>query len=925
MSPSNPTMTFLFTDIEGSTKLWEQHPDAMQAALARHDALLRGIITENQGAVFKTMGDAFYAVFSSAPNAMTAALAMQRALRETDWGEIGALKIRIAIHVGTVEAREGDYFGPPLNRVARLLSAAHGGQILMSLAVCELVRDQLPAGVSVRDLGEHRLKDLVRPERIFQLVVHGLPADFPALRSLDMLPNNLPGQLTSFIGRERELTEVKQMLVASRLVTLIGAGGIGKTRLAVQAAAESLELFNDGAWHVELALISDPLLVPHAIASALNLREETGKPLLNALADYLRARNLLLVLDNCEHLNEPVAQLAETLLQVCPRMQIIASSRVALGIAGERIFRVPSLAMPDMNNASPIESLAQNESVRLFLDRAKTAQPTFALNEQNAALLAQICARLDGIPLAIELAAARAKVLSPEEILARLSDRFHLLTGGSRSALPRQQTLRAMMDWSYGLLDDRERALFRRLSVFAGGWTLEAAELVVADEQTVPRPDVVDLLTRLVDQSLVLSERQDEDTRYRMLETIRQYAQGKLFDSEEANRLRHLHCAYFLTFAQAADSLLRGPQQVEWLNRLEREHDNLRAALGWALEGEAEEIPVRLSGALWRFWLTRGYLSEGQRWLTSALAKAEAASAPASLALAKALDGAGMMALVQRDLDRAESSFEAALKMFRKLGNKKGMGVALNSLGSIAQDHADYERAQTMFATALELHRALGDRWGIASALNNLGLVALNQGDLPRAQKYFEESREARRVLGDKQGIASALSNLCVVALHAREYAKVNELGAESVALFREVGNRRGVAAVYTNQGRAALYASDAARAFALLSAALTLFQQVGDRAGIAECLEWLASVSIARHGLARAARLFGAAEALREKIGMPLTPVDRSMYDQAVAFTRERTDPYTFTESWAQGRAMTLEQAIAFALEKDAGKPAQK
>ena len=913
---SDTTFTFLFTDIEGSTKLWEQFPEAMKVALARHDALLRSSITEHQGQVFKTVGDSFYAAFSSARSATSAAIAIQRALRDTDWGELGALKVRIAIHVGTVEAREGDYFGPPLNRVARLLSAGHGGQILMSLAVCELVRDQLPAGVTVRNLGEHRLKDLVRPERIFQLVVQGLPADFPVLRSLDLTPNNLPGQLTSFIGREHELIQVKQMLTTARLVTLIGAGGIGKTRLAVQVAAESLELFSDGAWHVELALISDSLLVPHAIASALNVREETGKPLLSALTDYLRARNLLLVLDNCEHLNEPVAQLAETLLQACPHTKILASSRVALGIAGESIFRVPSLAMPDPNTQA-VEMLVQNESVRLFVDRAKTAQPTFALNEQNAALLAQICARLDGIPLAIELAAARAQVLSPADILARLSDRFLLLTGGSRSALPRQQTLRAMIDWSYDLLDDRERALFRRLSVFTGGWVLETAEAIVADEQIVPRAQVIDLLTRLVDKSLVLSEQQDADTHYRMLETIRQYGQSKLFDSEEANRLRHQHCAYFLSFAEAAESLLRGPQQVEWLNRLEREHDNLRAALTWSLEGEAAEIAVRLSGALWRFWLTRGYLSEGQRWLTSALAKAQAASAPASLALARVLDGVGMMALVHRDLDRAEEYFEAALKMFSKLGNKKGMGVALNSLGSIAQDHADYERAQTMFATALELHRALTDRWGVASSLNNLGLVALNQGDLARAQNYFRESAEARRALGDKQGLATALSNLCVVALHSRNYAQVNALGNESVALFREVGNRRGVAAVYTNQGRAALYASDPERATALLSAALTLFHQVGDRAGIVECLEWLASVSIAKHALPRAACLFGAAEALREKLAMPLSPVDRPMYDQAVAFTRERTDPYTFGEAWTHGRAMTLEQVIALAMEK--------
>ena len=907
---SDTIFTFLFTDIEGSTKLWEQFPAAMQAALARHDAILRDCITTNRGHVFKTVGDAFYAVFDDARAALDAAIAMQRALCAETWDALDALKVRVALHAGAAEERDADYFGPTLNRVARILAVGHGEQILLWRAARDLVSARVPDGITLRDLGEHRLKDLVRAEHIYQLSVPGLRADFPPLRSLDTLPNNLPAQITSFIGRERELAEIKSLIAKAHLITLTGAGGIGKSRLALQTAADLLEIFNDGAWFVSFDSVADPARVPQVIASTLNVREESGQPFAATIANHLRAHHVVLLFDNCDHLADACAQIAEELLRQCARLKIIATCRAPLGITGENVYRVPPLALP--REVFTADALAQVEAVRLFVDRALAAFPEFALTDANAPAIAQICTRLDGIPLAIELAAPRVKALSAEEILERLADRFRLLTCGSRTALPRQQTLRALIDWSYDLLDDRERALLRLLSVFVGGWTLDAAEFVTRVN------DALDLITRLVDKSLALAEGQAESTRYRMLETIRQYAQDKLLHLDDAGELRQRHCIYFLKFAERADQFLRGPQQGEWLNRLEREHDNFRAALAWALESESSHIALLLSGALWRFWMMRGNLSEGRAWLDAALTKAEKSGDLDSPARARVLDGAGALALQQRDLDRAQNCFETNLVLLRKHGDKRGLGLALNSLGNIAQDRGEYDHAQTFYSSALALRRELADKWGVASSLGGLGLVALNRGEYARARDLFEENLALRRELGDTQGVASAFNNLAAIALYEHEYTNVAALSAHALRLFRELGSKRGIAAALVNQGRAALYTKDPARATQLLTESLRLFNQVGDRAGIAECFEALAGAFCASGKIVRAAQLLGAAEALREKIGVPLSPIERDTYNATVAAVMKQTDPYTFPEAWAEGRAFALEHAIAIALTRD-------
>ncbi|HSH81837.1 MAG TPA: adenylate/guanylate cyclase domain-containing protein, partial [Herpetosiphonaceae bacterium] len=632
------TVTFLFTDIEGSTTRWEHQHEAMQMALTRHDAILRAAIEAHGGHVFKTVGDAFYAVFTSAPDALEAALAAQRAVAGETWDEVEGLRVRVALHTGTVQQRDGDYFGPPLNRVARLLSTGHGGQALLSHVTHELVRDHLPAGTALRDLGEHRLKDLIRPEHVFQLVAPDLPSDFPPLRTLENRPNNLPLQLTPFIGRERELAAVCERLldVTTRLVTLTGPGGTGKTRLALQVAADLLDHFANGVWFVDLAPIADPSLLVSTIATALGVRETGGQSLLDSLKAYLREKQLLLVLDNFEQITAVADQVA-ALLAAAPALKVLVTSRVPLHVRGEHEYAVPPLPLPDRAAGTSPDRLSQYEAVRLFIDRARDVQAAFAVTNTNAPAVAEICHRLDGLPLAIELAAARVKLLSPEAILQRLDRPLKLLSGGARDLHTRQQTLRATIDWSYNLLAPKEQTLFRRLGVFTGGFDLAAVDAVCGTGDEAG--DVFDTVAALVDNSVVRPvETLDGEPRFTVLETIREYALERLEAAGETGGLRRHHVEYFLLLAERGDLELRGPNELAWLNRLETEHDNLRAALQWTLDQREAELGLRLVGALTLFWRYRGHWSEGHAWLERLLAVGDAA-APA--VRARALAGAG--------------------------------------------------------------------------------------------------------------------------------------------------------------------------------------------------------------------------------------------------------------------------------------------
>ena len=627
------TVTLLFTDVEGSIRLWEADREAMAEASARHDRIVREQIEGAGGQVFKTVGEAFRAVFADPSAALAAAVAVQRAVGAEPWPPGSPVRVRVALHSGVCVERDGDYFGPVVNRVARLLAAGHGGQVLVSGAAYGLLAGRLPGGIGLRDLGEHRLKDLGRAERVFQVTGPGLAEGFGPLRSLDdpALRHNLPSQATSFVGRAAELAELRSLVAGgSRLVTITGPGGIGKSRLAVQVAAEALDGAGDGVWLVELAPVADPELVARTVAAVLGVREEPGRPMLDTLVEAVGDRYLLVVLDNAEHVLGAAAKLADALMRSCPRACLLVTSREPLGISGEHVFRVPPLPVPPADLAAP-GRLAAFESVQLFAERAVLHRQGFAVDDANAAAVAAVCVRLDGIPLALELAAARLGSLSVPEISSRLDQRFRLLTGGSRTALPRHQTLRALIDWSYDLLNPEERMVLDRLSVFAGGWTLEAAEAVTSAGDT-GEWQVLDHLAALVDKSLVQADETHGSTRYRLLETVRHYAAERLAlrPGSELDETRAAHRDHYLALVETAGAHLRGPDEAVWLDRLEAEFDNIRAALAFSVADPGGAEPgLRLAAGLRWFCNMRGHGGEVLEALNVLLERPDAHRPPA--------------------------------------------------------------------------------------------------------------------------------------------------------------------------------------------------------------------------------------------------------------------------------------------------------
>jgi predicted ATPase/DNA-binding CsgD family transcriptional regulator len=688
-------------------------------------------------------------------------------------------------------------------------------------------------------------------------------------------PNNLPLELSSFVGREKELADVKRLLENTRLLTLTGSGGCGKTRLALAAAGELVEDFEDGVWLVDLAPLADPSLVPQAIASTLSVREQPGRMLIETLSDYFGFKKVLLVLDNCEHLIEACAELAEALLHSCPELRVLTTSREALGITGEVAWVVPSLSLPDLRRLPCIDSLPLYESARLFVERAAAVNPTFALTEQNATAVAQICYRLDGIPLAIELAAARVKVLPVEQLSERLDNSFGLLAAGSRMAMPRHRTLHATMDWSHELLPEEERLLFRGLSVFAGGFTLEAAESICAGED-LQRDEVLDLLSHLVDKSLVIMREESGEARYRLLETVRQYGREKLSESGEAKKVQGRHAEYYLVLAEEAEPQLKGGRQVAWLERFEREHDNLRAAMRWLLERGESEKAARLGWALWLFWWIRGHFAEGRRSMEQMLAGKDSAAMPAS-ARARALFVAGTMACGQGDDRAAEPLLEEGAALFRELRDRRGVAYALGSAAVLAITQERYELGIAYSEEATDLFLKVGDKWGAAPMLGCSAVGRLNQGEHGRAKDLAERGLALCRETGDKHGTSIALCTLAGVAEAERNYERARDLFEEGLTVSAELGNE----------------------------------------ADVVHCLEGLASVSGAEGRIVRAARLWGAAEALLEKIEAVYTYVpDRSLHGSQVA-ARYLIDETAWEAAWAEGRAMSPEQAVEYALEQ--------
>ncbi len=920
------TVTFLFTDIEGSTQLWEKHPEEMKSALAKHDSILKEAIESNHGHIIKTTGDGVHAVFEKVFDSVNATIQAQRNLSSSfishpfdsaqDKPSSLSLKVRMGLHTGEAELRDGDYYGNTLNRAARIMSAGHGGQVLISSITSDLLRDQLQKDQSLLDLGEHHLKGLLLTEKIFQLVSPGLEKVFPSLNSISIATNNLPTQLTSFIGRERERNEVNEKLKSSRLMTLIGPGGTGKTRLSIQVAEDQLPEFKDGVWFVELAPLSDPKLIMQSIAAVFNVRTMPGMSLQDNIINFLRAKNLLLILDNCEHMVEACAQLTDQILRSSPQLKIMISSREAIGINGETIYRVPSLNLPDPDHVTA-EALMNCESVQLFAERARAANPKFELTEKNASFIAQICLRLDGIPLALELAAARAVVFSCEQIATRLNDRFKLLTGGSRTALPRQQTLRALIDWSYDLLSEDERSLLQKLSVFAGGWTFEAAEAMC------PNIDVLTLLTQLVNKSLVIVE-EGADTRYRLLETIRQYSRDKLSDIGGLEEARNTHLDYFAKFAEVSSYQIENQRALDWIPRLDPEYDNFRIAFEWGLDANIEKC-LRLVGHLALYWFLRGHGAEGIQMANTALARAESLPKPIDenesrrqmQVRAKALEGISFLSYSQGDNESALKAVRECIPLARELKDSRMLSVALAYSGSAKLFLGDLATASADIEEAVNIARSTGEKFGLGMALGMMAqLAVIKDGDFKAAQAYEEEGLLATTEVGNTWASSMIIFGTARGAMFRGDYAPARERFRKSLPFFEEMKDEHRVNMVHSEFAHIDRYEGRYAESHAGYRKTILIWQKLGHRAAVAHQLECFGFLAITQSNFTHAARLYGAAEALRAKINISMNPTEKVEYQKEVEkVTAGINNEKLFDSAWADGRSMTMEQAIELAL----------
>jgi predicted ATPase/class 3 adenylate cyclase len=880
MSQAAGIVTFLFTDIEGSTRLWEADAARMETALARHDALARDAVTRHRGRIVKTTGDGVHAVFDDPLDAVRTALDLELGLAKTPEPDGVALAVRCGIHMGAGQRRDGDFYGRAINRAARIMSAAHGGQVLVSQAVADVIAERIEPPACLRDLGLVRLKDLAAPERIYQLAHPGLRATFPPLRSLESTPNNLPAQLTSFVGRERQLAEVAALIRKTRLVTLVGPGGIGKTRLALHAAAEVMDAFPDGVFLAEFAPLADARLLPQAVASVLGVKEEAGRPIVDTLAGYARGKRLLLVFDNCEHVAQAAAELAHALLRGGADLHIVASSREPLAIAGEQLYPVPALSVP--REAAPsaqapsvqspaarrfiADALVESEAARLFVERATAARPGFAAHDDDVAAIAGICRQLDGIPLAIELAAACTRTMSPARIAERLSDRFRLLASGDRTALPRQQTLRALIDWSFDLLTPAERALLRRLAVFAGGFTLDAAEAVGAGGE-VSADDALDLVTRLVEKSLVVFDA-DRD-RYNLLETVREYAADRLREAGEEADVRSRHLRWALALAQRAAVELTGPAQGEWLTRLDGELENLLAAHAHcATATDGAEADMRLADATKLYWFNRGLLGVGLRVTSEALARPDA-HASATLR-ARLLLAAGQFRSWAGQYDKAYRALEESLAIARGAGDAALVATVLQPLGLAALGLGRRSDARACLEEALALAREGGDARELAAALNQMAQIERMDGRMSRADEHYRQALDLARRTGDLAVVAVTLLNVAMTAISRGEAAESTPLLRETLAIARDTGDRL-----------AGISTLDACTA---LAAALDDF--------------------------AEAARFHGMAEALLAQSGMQRDPVDSAFVAPWIDLARRRAGA-AFEGAERDGRALDYAAAV--------------
>ena len=864
------TVTFFFSDIEGSTRLIQQLGERYPEVLLAHHAIQREALAANGGHELRTEGDSFFIVFDSALQACAGAATVQMKLQEKGWPDGAEVRVRIGLHTGEATLVGNEYLGLDVHRAARVASAGHGGQVLVSETTRALVDQALPDGLALKDLGVHRLKDLARPERLYQLLIPGLRADFPPLKTLEATPNNLPMQLTSFIGRDDQVREARQLLARSRLVTLTGPGGTGKTRLSLQIAATVVDQFPDGVYFVPLSAIYDPELVPSAIAQALAISTTGRHRPIDALVDHLREKQTLLILDNFEQVLD-AAPVARQLLEGSAGLHVLVSSRTVLRVSGEQEFPVPPLALPDLKALPGLAALSQYEAVRLFIERAVAVKPDFEATNENAPAIAGICERVDGLPLAIELAAARVKLFSPPALLSRLEKSLSALGSGARDAPARQQTLRGAIQWSYDMLDEAGRRLLARCSVFARGGSLDQMEPVCGPAEDVGG-EVVDALDQLADQSLLRRLPDFDEPRFLMLQTIRDFAKERLDEGEEARLIRDRHVQAFIGLAQEAEPHLFGPDRREWLDRLEIDHDNFRAALDWCLEsGDAREA-MRLSGVFWRFWQMRGHIHEGRARMVKVLAMPRSREYPQERALA--LEAAGGLAYWQADMEVAQGFYDESLELIRPVGDKRAIANAIyNDAFPMVISRTTIPKARKLLIEALALFRELGDDGRVARTLWGLGNASYFEQDYAAAKPALQEAQAISRRLDDRFNLAWSTHTLGLVAVNTDDISAAKKHFLEALQLFIEAQDRSGITLQLDNLSVIARREGDPVRATRLAAAAVA--QQTATGTGLGGLLSYQEGRT-GREGLSEA--------------------------EAAVA--------------WAEGQALTLDQAVAYAID---------
>jgi predicted ATPase/class 3 adenylate cyclase len=866
------TVTFLFSDIEGSTRLLQELGDAYSAVQDDHARLMRAAIAEGGGVEIRTEGDSFFVVFPSAAGAVRATVTAQRSFAEHPWLHGKPLRVRMGLHTGEGRLGGDDYLGIDVNRAARIAASGHGGQVLLSEATRALVVDALPAGISIRNLGAHRLKDFDDPQPIHQLVIEGLEADFAPLKTLDT-PTNLPIELTSFVGRQSELQQIEQLLGSARLVTLTGPGGSGKTRLALRAATKVMDRFPDGVFLVALDSVRDPALVPGVIAASVGTREVGPRPVMEALQIELRHRDTLLVLDNFEQVIEAAPSVVR-LLMAAPKLRFLVTSRGALRIQGEHEFPVMPLELPDPEELNRPEDLNQHEATALFLERAMAIDPRFKLSEETARAVIEICRRLDGLPLAIELAASRLRLMSPIGMLERLDRALPMLSGGSRDLPDRQRTLRGAIGWGYDLLSENIAGVFRRACVFAGGFTLSAAEAVI-DPSGDLGVDTLTGLDSLLDASLIFRRTgSDQSERFDTLQTIREYGLERLIDHGEDDPTRRRHARHFLQLAETVEPWFRGPDLLRAIGILHIEHDNVRAALDWAIDNDEGDTALRMVAALWRFWHLHGDLTAGRRWI------------------------------------------DAALSLPSSRGPSTTRGWALLAAGSLAYWQLDPDKAAASYQQGLEMFTQLGDRAGIAEGIYHSAFGLALQLKVPESMALFRKSRETFESLGNRRGVADSLFGLCMATRLSGDAHAARAAGEEGLRIHRELRDMFGVYGSLYAVGRACADQGDLPAARTYFLEALGMAEAFGDRTGIALSLDLFAELEILKGNPMRALQLAGASQKLKDSIAGQAPPELVHLLDPRERARQALTDA-ELAGPWERGRAMTLDKALAMAKEE--------